>query len=100
MAATPNRKIWLPGIENGKLFLGCAIVAAVVVVGGSLGAETKAENEISANQVSLQSVHPYGLINQEKRGGEESAVFACSRADNSGRLRVVKPCIALFCRAS
>ena len=47
----PNHKIWLPGIKNGKLFLGCAIVVAVVV-GGSLGAESKAANEISANQVS------------------------------------------------
>ena len=76
VSPTPNRKIWLPGIENGKLFLGCAIVA-VVVVGGSLGAETKAENEISANQVSLQSVHPYGLINQEKRGGERGECRLC-----------------------
>ena len=47
----PNHKIWLLGIKNGKLFLGCAIVVAVVV-GGSLGAESKAANEISANQVS------------------------------------------------
>ena len=76
VSPTPNRKIWLPGIENGKLFLGCAIVAAVVV-GGSLGAETKAENEISANQVSLQSVHPYGLINQEKREGRRGECRLC-----------------------
>ena len=46
----PNHKIWLLGIKNGKLFLGCAIVVAVV--GGSLGAESKAADEISANQVS------------------------------------------------
>ena len=47
----PNHKIWLPGIKNGKLFLGCAIVATLVV-GGSLGAESNAANKISANQVS------------------------------------------------
>ena len=48
---TPNHKILLPRIKNGKLFLGCAIVATVIV-GGSLGAASKAANEISANQVS------------------------------------------------
>ena len=65
--ATPNRKIWLSGIENGKLLLSCAIVAAFVV-GGSLAAESPeaAANGIPANQVSLFSAHPYGLVNQEE----------------------------------
>ena len=63
--ATPNRKIWLSGIESGKLLLSCAIVAAFVV-GGSLAAESPeaAANGIPANQVSSFSAHPYGLVNQ------------------------------------
>ena len=67
--ATPNRKIWLSGIESGKLFLSCAIVAAAFVVGGSLAAESPeaaAANGIPANQVSPFSAHPYGLVNQEE----------------------------------
>ena len=65
--ATPNHKIWLSGIENGKLLLSCAIVAAFVV-GGSLAAESPkaAANGIPANQVSPFSAHPYGLVNQEE----------------------------------
>ena len=67
--ATPNHKIWLSGIESGKLLLSCAIVAAAFVVGGSLAAESPAEaaaNGIPANQVSPFSAHPYGLVNQEE----------------------------------
>ena len=73
--ATPNRKIWLSGIESGKLLLSCAIVAAFVV-GGSLAAESPeaAANRIPANQVSPFSAHPYGLVNQE----EERSVGAFS----------------------
>ena len=72
--ATPNHKIWLSGIESGKLLLSCAIVAAFVV-GGSLAAESPeaaAANGIPANQVSPFSAHPYGLVNQ----GEERSVGA------------------------
>ena len=74
MVATPNHKIWLSGIESGKLLLSCAIVAAAFVVGGSLAAESPeaAANGIPANQVSPFSAHPYGLVNQ----GEERSVGA------------------------
>ena len=68
--ATRSHRIWL--IENGKLFLSCAIVAAAFVVGGSLAAAESPEaaaaaNGIPANQVSSFSAHPYGLVNQEER---------------------------------